>query len=171
MGRLKSKRWLRWTVEALVLVAVFAAVHVYTTRTAVRGMAPEIRGQLLDGGDFDLSQWRGRPVLVHFWATWCPICRMEQGSIEDLARDHAVITVATQSGTSFEVRDWLRSKGVRMPVLVDVDGSIAAAYGARGVPATFILDAAGHIRFVEFGYTTKWGLLLRLWLARWWGSA
>lgn len=164
---MRDKRWFRWAIEAVVVVVIMTGVHFYTTRGAVRGMAPAVAGVTLDGRPVSLAQWRGRPVLVHFWATWCPVCRLEQGSIQDIARGHAIITVATQSGDAAKVRAWLRDQGLRMPVLLDEDGSMATAWGARGVPASFIVDGRGRIRFVEFGYTTEWGLRLRLWLAGW----
>ena len=167
MSGLREKRWFRWATEALIVLVVVVGVHFYTTRGAVRGVAPAIQGVTLDGRPVALSQWRGRPVLVHFWATWCPVCKLEQGSIANLARSHAVITVATQSGDAAKVRAWLRAEGLQMPVLLDADGTMAAAWGARGVPASFIIDGGGRIRFVEFGYTTEWGLRLRLWLAKW----
>ncbi len=61
-----------------------------------------------------------------------------------------------------------RAESVSFPVLNDPDGAIAAHWGVRGVPASFIVDGAGQIRFVEVGYTTEIGLRLRLWLARAW---
>ena len=104
-------------------------------------------------------------MLVHFWATWCPICRAEQGSIDALARDTPVITVAMQSGDRNAVVQHLRKEELNFPVLNDPDGVIAAQWGVRAVPASFIVDGAGQIRYVEVGYTTGIGLRLRLWLA------
>jgi peroxiredoxin len=105
-------------------------------------------------------------VLVHFWATWCPICRTEQDTINAIARDTPnVITVAMQSGSRDEVEKYLKQQGLSFPVLNDPDGRIAAAWGVHAVPASFIIDPDGQIRFVEIGYTTETGLRLRLWLA------
>jgi hypothetical protein len=76
-----------------------------------------------------------------------------------------VLTVALQSGGADEVRSHLGKAGVDLPVILDPHGELAAAYGVRGVPASFVLDGTGHIRFVEMGYTTGPGLRLRLWWA------
>jgi peroxiredoxin len=129
------------------------------------GQAPPLQGRGLDGAEIALVAQRGRPVLVHFWASWCPVCRLEQGSINRIARDHAVITVAMQSGSRDEVAAYMTAHGLRFPVVVDPSGDLAARYGVRGVPSSFIVDASGRVRAVETGYTTLLGLSLRLWLA------
>ena len=105
-------------------------------------------------------------MLVHFWATWCPVCRAEQDTIEALAKDHPTVTVAMQSGAAAVVAEHLNKEALSFPVLNDPDGAISAEWGVRAVPTSFVVDGAGQIRFVEVGYTTGLGLRLRLWLAR-----
>ncbi len=162
----KPKAWRRRIVEALVIVAVVVGIRAWQQRDIVSGPAPSLAGTLLNGQPFTLSTRRAQPVLVHFWATWCPICRTEQGTINAIARDTPnVITVAMQSGSRDEVDKYLKQQGLNLPVLNDPDGRIAAAWGVHAVPASFIIDPDGQIRFVEIGYTTETGLRLRLWLA------
>lgn len=163
-----GRRWLRWAVEIALVAALIVGVRAWQQGGTVRGPAPALAGVLLDGHSYVLATAAGQPVLVHFWASWCPICRAEQGSIEALAGDYSVVTVAMQSGDDAEVARYLRTESLSFPVLNDPDGAIAAQWGVRGVPASFIVDGAGQIRFVEVGYTTSVGLRLRLWLARAW---
>lgn len=165
MFNFKSRR-VRLVAEIVVFVLIVFAVHAYNQRGTARGMAPPLEGTLLDGHHFDLASLRGRPVLVQFWATWCPICRLELGSIAAIAKDHAVITVAQQSGQAAAVRTFLKRQGVSFPVIVDPEGVLAQRYGVRAVPASFVIGPHGRIRFVEVGYTTGWGLRARLWWAR-----
>ena len=164
MGRNK-RHWLRWLLEIGLLVLVFLAVQAWLTRDAPRGAAPEIRGTLLDGSPITLSSLQGQPVLLHFWATWCPICSLEQGSIDAIAQQHRVLTIAIDEGPARAVSTYLREAGVDYPVLHDPGNDIARDYAIRGVPTSFILDPGGDIRFVEQGYTTGIGLRLRLWWA------
>jgi len=161
----RNQRWVRRLAWLLAFVVVFAAVRWYQQRDMVSGQSPPIDAVLLDGGSIALSELRGRPVLVHFWATWCPICEFEQGAIEALSRDYQVVTVAMRSGDSLAVEAHMREQGLSFPVVVDEDGYLARSYGVRGVPASFVLDAAGRIRFREVGYTTPLGLRMRLWWA------
>jgi peroxiredoxin len=102
---------------------------------------------------------------VHFWASWCPVCRLEQDNIANLAVDGRVITVATTSGTADELRGYLAEHALQLPVLMDEAGHIARQWGVNGVPATFVVDTKGQIRYAAKGYSTEWGLRLCLWLA------
>jgi thiol-disulfide isomerase/thioredoxin len=149
----------------LLLVVVVSGVRFYQQRSMAEGPAPELRAALLAGPVFDLAAGRERPVLVYFWASWCPVCRLEQGSVSALVRDHHVVTVAMQSGGPAEVAGYLRTHGLDWPVINDPDGALAARWGVRATPAFFIVDRAGTIRFREVGYTSGPGLRLRLWLA------
>lgn len=148
-----------------MLLVLILGIRAWQQSGTASGPAPALAGELLDGKPVALAAFAGQPVLVHFWATWCPICRAEQGSIDALARDAPVITVAMQSGSREEVVQFLRKEALSFPVLNDPDGVLAAQWGVRAVPASFIVDGAGQIRFLEIGYTTGVGLRLRLWLA------
>jgi thiol-disulfide isomerase/thioredoxin len=164
-----ATRWRRWLLEIALMGAVFIGIQAWQQRDIPVGPAPAIAGQRADGRAFDLAGWRaghpGRPVALHFWAEWCPICSAEEGSISSVAADWPVMTVAMQSGSADRVRRHLREKGLDWPALVDADGGIAAAYGLKGVPAFVVLDPAGNIRSVSVGYTTEWGMRFRLWRA------
>jgi alkyl hydroperoxide reductase subunit AhpC len=70
-----------------------------------------------------------------------------------------------QSGTADELVAYLQAQGVDYPVINDEHGRLAASYGVKAVPASFILDREGRVRFATRGYTTGWGIRLRLWLA------
>ncbi len=144
-------------------------VHWVQTHSLPEGEAPPLAGQLLDSDQpVSLQGLRGRPVLVHFWSSWCPVCRLMDSSVARLAEGHQVLTVAMQSGDGAEVAAHLRERGLRLPVLVDPSGGLSRAWGLRGVPTSFVVDAAGRIRFREVGYTTEIGLRARLWAASLW---
>ena len=162
----KSRVWLRRGLELLLFIVLIMGVRAWQQRDIVKGAAPPLSGALLDGKPFVLAAKPAQPVLVHFWATWCPICRAEEGSIESLAHDNPnVVTVAMQSGNSTVVQQYMREQGVSFPVINDADNQISARWGVQAVPASFIVDTDGKIRYVEIGYTTGIGLRFRLWLA------
>ncbi|NCC93464.1 MAG: protein disulfide oxidoreductase, partial [Opitutae bacterium] len=119
----------------------------------------------LDGQPFNLAALQGESVLVHFWADWCPLCKLMDGAISALAQDHVVVTVAMQSGEPAELRDLMRESGRDYRVIADPRGEIAARWGVPAVPATFVLDSAGRIRASTVGASTETGLRLRLWHA------
>jgi thiol-disulfide isomerase/thioredoxin len=164
-GRSWRRRIAGWGVQLGVLLVLLLALEAFLTLDVVGMNAPPINEATLDGQRFSLQQLRGKPAVVHFWASWCPVCELEQGMVQALASELPVITVAMQSGTAAEVRDYLRQQGVAYPVVNDERGRLSAQYGVKAVPASFILDSEGTVRFATRGYTTGWGLRIRLWLA------
>lgn len=161
----RPRRWPRRLIWLCVFVLVFGTVRWYQQRDLVSGQSPLLTATLLDGRSIALSELRGRPVLVHFWATWCPMCKFEQAAIDRLSKDHQVVTVAMRSGDSSTVEHFMVQEGLSFPVIVDDSGELARRFGVRGVPTSFVVDANGRIRFTEVGLTSAWGLRLRLWLA------
>jgi thiol-disulfide isomerase/thioredoxin len=160
----KPRRGRSWLIQLLLVVAVLAGLQYWRTRDAASGPAPGLSGVLLDGQTFAWDT-APRPLLVHFWATWCPVCRMQQGTINGLARQGNVVTVALSSGDASEILGYLREHDLDLPVLSDPQGVIAARWAVAGVPTSFVVDADDTIRFVTSGYTTGAGLRSRLWAA------
>ncbi len=159
--------WRKRALNLLLFVVLIAGIRAWQHRDMASGPVPGLQGTLLDGHPYVLPTKPAKPVLVHFWATWCPVCRAEQGSIEAIARDDPnVITVAMQSEGSAEVSRHLAREGLHFPVVNDPEGRLSAAWGVHAVPASFIVNPDGQVRFIEVGYTTEIGLRLRLWLAR-----
>lgn len=162
-GSGQKSQWISWILKGAALIAIFLALHHYQTRDTVSGQAPEVRGRLVDGAPVSLSEFRGRPVLLQFWASWCPVCSMEQGTIHSIAQDHAVLSIALDESSVDEIRRWMANKGVSYRVILDPSGDISGRFGVKALPTSIIIDASGKIRFVEVGYTTEIGLRLRLW--------
>jgi thiol-disulfide isomerase/thioredoxin len=178
---LRPVRWLvawarNWKSNALTLLLfllAYAAIHLWQTRDIPGGTAPAFSapaaGQAT-AGIIQLDEWRqshaGRAVALHFWADWCPICRAEENSISRLQQDWPVLGVAMQSGDAVRVQTVLNRRSLTWLTAVDPDGALARSYGLSSVPAFIVLDAQGHIRFTEVGYTTEAGMRLRLWWAQ-----
>ncbi|NOX51889.1 MAG: redoxin domain-containing protein [Gammaproteobacteria bacterium] len=160
-----KKRWLRWTLEILFFVALYFALRGYMQREMISGQAPDIRATTLQQQDFNLYSAQPKPILIHFWATWCGICKLEQDSIEALSKDYHVMTIAMQSGSDHDVKSYLYEHNLSFAVINDKQGTFVGQYGVVGVPASFVIDRNNKIMASEMGYTTPWGLRLRLWLA------
>ncbi|MBU0620995.1 MAG: protein disulfide oxidoreductase [Gammaproteobacteria bacterium] len=165
-ARSRLAKWRGFAIEALVVIAIVVAIRAWQQRDMVSGPAPALQGITLAGKPYTLPTRPERPVLVHFWATWCPVCRAEQGNVASVAQDHSeVITIAMQSGKSEEVARYVQEQQIGFPVINDADGSIAASWGVQAVPASFFIGSDGQIRSTEVGYTTEIGMRLRLWWA------
>ena len=155
--------WLRDLGIGLLLVAV---VRVYQQRNLASGPAPALAGIDLAGTSQSLQAYRGAPVLLHFWATWCGVCKIEQSNIDALAGDLPVLSVASRSGTTSQVAEYVRTHAVAPSVISDPDGALARRFGVGAFPTTFVLDGDGRIRHAEVGYSSELGLRARMWLAR-----
>lgn len=161
----KKRRWLRWLLEGLIILAIIMGIRTWQQRGMLEGEAPDFERATLAGETLHFDDYRGQPVLLHFWASWCPMCELEQGSITGIGKDWKVITIAFQSGGEDEVQRYMERKKITDWItIVDEDGSLAAQYGIRGVPTSYVVDEEGTIRFREVGLTSGWGLRIRLWL-------
>lgn len=165
LQQLLKVRGVKLAIEIGLILLVFLLAKTWMQRNMVEGSPPAIQARLLDGPAFNLQSVKGKPVLLHFWATWCGICKLEQSSIEAISKDHKVISIAMKSGDDNEIRQYMKKHQLSFPVIVDAEGDIAGQYGVRAVPASFIIAPQGQIAFRETGYTSDWGLRIRLWLA------
>jgi len=158
------KNWLPWLLYIVLFLVVMLSANWWKSRDALNGNLSEFSGELMDGTTFTISEFSGKPVLFHFWATWCPICDLEIDSIESISHDYQVISIASWSEGKTEVKAYMKENQLTFPVMLDNNGELAQTFGLKGVPASFILSPTGEISFVETGYSTEMGLRLRLWL-------
>ena len=165
MNTQTKKHWRSWLVYILLFLVVMQAANWWKTRDAASGNLSEFTGELMDGSVFTISEFAGKPVLFHFWATWCPICELENDTIQSISQDYHVISIASWSEGEAEVNTYLQNNQLTFPVMLDNSGMLAQSFGLKGVPTSFILDPDGEITFVETGYSTEIGLRLRLWLS------
>jgi thiol-disulfide isomerase/thioredoxin len=165
LRKLLKHRATKLALEIGIFILLYLGVRTYMQWHLVSGPLPPIQSVTLSGKPFDSLQARKKPLLVHFWASWCPICRVEQNSIESISHDYPIISIAMNSGDAIEVRHFLQQQGLDFPVINDPEGELAKQFGVTGVPVSFVVNDRNQIRFVERGYTTEWGLRLRLWLA------
>jgi len=160
-----ARFWRGVLIQSSLLLVVYVGLQFWQGRDAIHGTAPAIHARLLDGKQVTLSEYRGRPVLVHFWASWCPVCRFTHASVDSLAEDYDVLTIAMMSGDAEMVGEYVREQGIAAPVIVDEQGDWANLYKVKGVPASFIISPDGEVTDVEIGYSSYWGLRIRMFLA------
>ncbi len=118
-------------------------------------LAPDFTLNGLDGQEVSLRGFRGRPVLLNFWATWCGPCQMEmpllQAVHEKWAGTGLVLLAVNLQEDPVSVREFVESAGYTFPVLLSPGNDVSLAYNIRGIPATFFVDADGVIRDMKIG--------------------
>ena len=142
---------------ALLVAAILAASFAFVALQQKKGyglaegtQAPPLRLPALAGGEVALDSYRGRMVLVNFWATWCPPCVEEMPSLERLHRALAgeglVVLGVSVDDDGAALEAFVRRAGVTFPILRDPGArGPAAAWRTTGWPETFVLDRSGRI--------------------------
>lgn len=117
--------------------------------------APALQLADMDGNHFDLRQARGHWVFVHFWASWCAPCRREMPTIQRMHAQFAhsrlqvvLINTAEDDDTVFT---FLSAVAPQLTSLMDRDGQTTASWRPRGLPATYLVDPQGTVRFQALG--------------------
>ncbi len=117
--------------------------------------APALALDNLDGEPWDIREQRGHWLFVHFWASWCSPCRHEMPTIQQLAGtlqdDRLEIVMVNTAETEDEVFSFLGIVAPDLVPLMDTDGLVTAAWEPRGLPATFLVDPEGRIRYLVLG--------------------
>lgn len=122
--------------------------------------APNFELKTLDGQLINLSDYKGRPVLINFWATWCGPCRAEMPDFQAAATDNAdkIVVIGvnnTISDTPDLVADFVDELGITFLVVLDEEGDTADAYRVLGLPMTVFVDSDGIINEVFTGPVNK----------------
>jgi cytochrome c biogenesis protein CcmG/thiol:disulfide interchange protein DsbE len=132
--------------------------------TAVRAYppgtpAPPLRLPGLDGGTVDLAALRGRPVVVNFWATWCPPCLREFPRLRKAAaahrNDHLAVVGVLSRDTPAVARDFVRAHGGTWPIGLDPSAATADRWGAVGLPHTWFVRRDGTLASHQLGELTQ----------------
>jgi len=118
-------------------------------------LAPDFILPSISGEEVKLSDFRGKPVLVNFWATWCPPCRAELPYLISAHNDYAdqgLVILAVDIGENLStVKDFVEQREIPLTVLLDSKNKTARAYHIGAIPTSFLIDRQGIIQEVRLG--------------------
>ena len=129
------------------------------TQATVAHPAPNFAIQLADGSTTTLHDIAGRPILINFWATWCPPCRREMPDLieaYETYKDEGLIVIEVNSAeTAAQVADFVEQFNVTAPVVLDTRNEVMAIYRTNSLPASFFIDSGGVIQAHWPGFMDK----------------
>lgn len=158
----RPRRWFTWSNLVLLVVAIWAAPRLLPHVAAVVGgreraaLRPAFSVTTRDGRPLTADSLRGRVVLVNLWATWCAPCRVEMPALQQLADSYApdglvVLGLSVDRGPPEAVDRFLAERGIRYPVAIVDDRTVAAFGNVRGYPTSLLLDRDGVVQHTVLG--------------------
>ena len=134
------KKILKEIVTTLLMIFVISMVINYIRKPNISSKLPDLNVNLISGKQVSLMG-KGKPIVIHFWATWCPTCKLEAPNLESIKDNAHLITVAVNSGTDSELKTFMEERGYSYAVVNDSDGKLSKKFGVEAFPTTFIYDA------------------------------
>lgn len=156
----KNALWL------LAFALIWFGVRSWQQADMAEGPLPVRSLPTLSGKTVDLHALP-KPLLIHFTASWCPICQLQHDTLKALSKDWTVIQIITQSGNKSVTTDYAIKHDIPLDYAVyDPEGQLLKIFGAQAVPADFYVGKDNLIHFHDMGYTSLWGYQVRLWLLK-----
>ncbi len=149
---------LPWVTMTIILVCLMVLpVWGQLPAPETNHVSPDFTLPDLDGNQINLSNYRGKVVLLNFWATWCPPCRLEMPTMEKAYQKYRhkgfeVLAVSVDAGPKSAVEHFLQELGLTFQVLLDPDMETLRTFRGFSLPTTFVIDRHGVIRSRELGY-------------------
>lgn len=117
-------------------------------------LAPNFTLQTLDGQTVSLEDYRGKKVVINFWATWCPPCKVEMPHMQNYYKKHAAddnveilaVNLTYQDGSHKQIQQFVNGLNVQFPVLLAETKDIAETYKILVIPTTFMIDSEGRVQ-------------------------
>lgn len=165
----KPKHAWYWQKEGLVAILLLTfislALDYWRSRDMPTGNVPPLVAQTIQGETIDLfALSHHKPVMVYFWATWCPACKFVSPTIDWMSDRYEVVTIATSSGDNRVLKGYMQQNGYTFRVINDHRGELSREWGISATPSVvFIKD--GDITAITTGISTPPGLWLRMLLS------
>nr|WP_275666058.1 protein disulfide oxidoreductase [Vibrio sp. Isolate23] len=145
-------------------IVITSAMDWFRSQSLPTESAPPIMERTMDDQFVDvIAMSYEEPVVVYFWATWCPACKFVSPTVDWLSQYYPVVGVAGSSGPSERVKQFMQAKDYQFSNINDQKGEIFNRWNISVTPSIFIVKE-GKVESITTGITTPPGMLVRLWL-------
>jgi thiol-disulfide isomerase/thioredoxin len=164
--RKSLKYWLSQALQMVLMVTVISvAMDWYRTKDIPKEQAPPLSAIMADGEFVDvIAKSHEEPVVVYFWATWCPACKFVSPSVSWLSDYYEVVAVSGASGPEERVQKFMQAKDYQFDNINDPKSSIMQEWSISVTPTIYVLKD-GKVSSITTGVTTPIGILARIWMA------
>ncbi|MCW8328592.1 redoxin domain-containing protein [Photobacterium sp. SDRW27] len=158
-----AKSWLREGLMIIVLFTLFStAMDYWRSQEMPTGNVPALVSQTIQGEDIDLvALSHKKPVMLYFWATWCPACKFVSPTVDWMSDHFEVVTIAMTSGDNRRLNAYMDSQDYSFRVINDNNGRLGREWGITATPSIVIIKD-GTISSITTGVSTPPGLWLRM---------
>jgi len=160
----KLKKYIKEIITFLIFVMIISnVISLYKSRNLNKEALVQVNLTLITSKKYKFTD--DKPILIHYWATWCPICKVEAQNIQKISKYYNVLTIAVKSGSNNDIQRYMNENELNFNVYNDDNGFFAQKSKIAVYPTTFIYDKNKNLLFSEVGYTSTVGLWIRMWWA------
>ena len=160
----KVRKYLKEIILFFVFITILTnIISIYKSTDLNKSALQNVNIDLLYTNNY--SYPKNKPILIHFWATWCPTCKLEASNIQTISENFEVLTIAVNSGDNNDLKKYMHEHNLNYKVYNDINGFFASEFKITAYPTTFIYDKNKELVFSEVGFTSTFGLWIRMWWA------
>ena len=160
----KIKHYMKEILFFAVLTIILAnAISLYKSQDLSQKPLDIQNFKLIDHQEYKIPD--KKPIMIHFWATWCPVCKVEASNIDYIAKHFNVVTIAVNSKNNADIQKYMQKNHYSFKVVNDNNGMLSSKFHIAGFPTTFIYGKNKKLLFSDVGYTSTLSLYLKMWWA------
>ena len=159
-----GKKIAAYIILAFSLGILSSCIYGPEAKVNIGQIAPSFKLPDMDDMEISLEKFKGKIVLLDFWATWCSPCRMTMPVVEKLAKEYSddmVVLAVNLQETKDVIEKYAFEHAIGSRILLDKEGTVSATYGTYAIPMQFLIDRSGIVRHIQTGYGSNMASQMR----------
>ncbi len=166
MKNFSLKKFIIEALKLFVMLIIITNIVSYIRKPNLQNNTlPDLNLTTINNKTISLNSYKNKPLILYFWGTWCPVCKVQSPQIEKLSKTYNVVTIAVNSGSSKETKSYLKKHDFHFLTVSDQTGKISQKFQVNTFPTIFVYNEKGVNIFTEVGYTSPTSIKLKIWLS------